>query len=187
MINRCFKLKRNLIFIGSYQPVTNPNTLLKDKFNSKIIESSKEFNFNRFSKILMMSHIMNTYTIQSLRKLFRLNNEIEIRSIINELPYTNRIQIKHMNSDGDNSIEAEIRNILIKFLSHSRGKSVVITDNKEKLHELYHNFKLLVNSDCSLLLFEDFNSKTSITDKFQNDFNKRVLITTEYEILKSLI
>ncbi|GMM45698.1 hypothetical protein DAPK24_022730 [Pichia kluyveri] len=84
-----------------------------------------------------------------------------------------------MNSDGDNSIEAEIRNILIKFLFHSRGKSVVITDNKEKLHELYHNFKLLVNSDCSLLLFEDFNSKTSITDKFQNDFNKRVLITTE--------
>ena len=135
----------------------------------------------------MMSQIMNTDTTQSLRKLFRLNDEIKMRSIINELPYTNRIQIKHINSDGDNSIEAEMTNILIKFLSHSRGKSVVITDNKEKLHELYHNFKSLFNSDCSLLLFEDFNSQTSITNKFQNDSNKRVLITTEYEILKSLI
>ena len=64
------------MFIGFYQSVTNPNTLLKDKFNPKIIESSKEFNFNRISRILMMSHIMNTDTTQSLRKVFRLNNEI---------------------------------------------------------------------------------------------------------------
>ena len=62
------------MFIGSYQSVTNPNTLLKDKFNSKI--TFKKFNFNRISRILMMSHIMNTDTTQSLRKVFRLNNEI---------------------------------------------------------------------------------------------------------------
>ena len=101
------------MFIGFYQSVTNPNTLLKDKFNPKIIESFKEFNFNRISRILMMSHIMNTDTTQSLRKLFRLNNEIKIMSIINEFPYKNRIQIKHMNTDGDSIIEDDITNILI--------------------------------------------------------------------------
>ena len=140
------------MFIGFYQSVTNPNTLLKDKFNPKIIESFKEFNFNRFS---MMSHIMNTDTTQSLRRLFRLNNEIKIMSIINEFTYKNRIQIKHMNTDGDSIIEDDITNILIWFFSHSRGKTVVISDNKDKLHELYYNFKSLVNSACSFLFFED--------------------------------
>ena len=86
-----------------------------------------------------------------------------------------------MNFENTN-LEDEITNTLIKFLSHSRGKSVVISDNKDKMHELYDNFNSLVNSDCSLLLFEDSNSKTSITNKFQNDSNKRVLITTEYDV-----
>ncbi|GMM47449.1 hypothetical protein DAPK24_040240 [Pichia kluyveri] len=190
------------VYIGSYQSGTDLNTLLKDskpgllflqdchqliqKDKPNIRESSIKFNFNRFSRILMMSHIMNADIAQSLRKVLRLNNEIKIRSIYNEIPYKNRIQIKNMIYDNDNNnnnnIEDEITNILIKFLSHSRGKCVVISDNKDKLHELYHNFNSSVNSDCSLLLFEDSIDKTSITNKFQNDPKKRVLITTEYDV-----
>ena len=189
------------VYIGSYQSDTDLNTLLKDskpgllflqdchqliqKDKPNIRESSIEFNFNRFSRILMMSHIMNADTAQSLRKVLRLNNEIKIRSIYNEIPYKNRIQIKNMiydNDNNNNNIEDEITNILIKFLSHSRGKCVVISDNKDKLHELYHNFNSSVNSDCSLLLFEDSIDETSITNKFQNDPKKRVLITTEYDV-----
>ena len=189
------------VYIGSYQSDTDLNTLLKDskpgllflqdchqliqKDKPNIRESSIEFNFNRFSRILMMSHIMNADTAQSLRKVLRLNNEIKIRSIYNEIPYKNRIQIKNMiydNDNNNNNIEDEITNILIKFLSHSRGKCVVISDNKDKLHELYHNFNSSVNSDCSLLLFEDSIDETSIRNKFQNDPKKRVLITTEYDV-----
>ena len=195
----CSIKKKSDVYIGSYQSDTNLNILLKDSmpgllflkdcheiiqrddFNSKIIKSSKEFNFNRFSRILMMSHIMNTDTAQRLHKVLRLNNEVKIRSIFNELPYKNRIQVKNMNYD-DNNTEDEITNILIKLLSHSRGKSVVISDNKDKLNELYHNFKSLVSSDCSLLLFNDSIDETSIMSKFQNDPTKRVMITTEYEV-----
>ena len=68
------------VYIGSYQSDTDLDTLLKDskpglffledchqiiqknKFNPNIRESSIEFNFNRFSRILMMSHIMNIET-----------------------------------------------------------------------------------------------------------------------------
>ncbi|GMM46539.1 hypothetical protein DAPK24_031140 [Pichia kluyveri] len=83
-----------------------------------------------------------------------------------------------------NSIEDEITSILIKLLLHSRGKSIVISDNKDKLHELYHNFNSSVNSDCSLLLFKDEHSinETSIIGQFQNDPKKCVLITTEYDV-----
>lgn len=52
----------------------------KDNFNPNIIKSSKKLNFNRFSKILKMSHIMNADTAQSSSKVFRLKNDKSVIS-----------------------------------------------------------------------------------------------------------